>query len=107
MTMPIFGRLRRNIYSSSSYDCRHWSNIEPALFADHRDDLGSLSRIDRVRSMLNYPDNFNVMRTEFYGSVAYSADSCVFEFSRVFTINANVPSGWNQEGPIDVQLSEA
>jgi hypothetical protein len=72
MMTPVFGRPRRSIYSSSSYDFRHWSKIEPALFADRRDDLGSLARLERARPLLNYPDNFNVMRTEFYGSAAYS-----------------------------------
>lgn len=104
MITPVFGRLRRSIYSSASQDFKNWSKIEPALFADRRDDLGSLARIERARPVLNYPDNMNVMRTEFYGSGAYSAESCVVGFPWVFTINANVPQG-NQEGPIEVQLA--
>ena len=84
---------------------RHWSKPQPAFFADRRDDLGSLARIERVRPLLNHPDNFNVMRTEFYGSGAYSAESCVIGFPWAFTINANVKPGGNQEGPIEVQLA--
>ncbi len=105
MMTPVFGRLRRTIYESRSHDFRHWSRIEPALVADRRDDLGSLARIERVRPLLTYPDNFNVMRTEFYGSGAYSAESCVIGFPWVFSVSANVPVKKNQEGPIEVQLA--
>lgn len=105
MMTPIFGRQRRSIYSSTSHDFRHWSKPEPAFFADWRDDLGSLARIEKVRPLLNYPDNFNVMRTEFYGAAAYSAESCVIAYPWVFTINANVPKVGNQEGPIEPQLA--
>ncbi len=105
MSTPVFGRVRRTIYSSGSYDFQHWSKIEPAIVADRRDDLGSLARIERSRALLNFPDNFNVMRTEFYGSGAYSAESCVIGFPWVFTVNTNVPGGKNQEGPIEVQLA--
>jgi len=105
MSTPVFGRLRRSIYSSTSFDFEHWSKIEPALFADRRDDLGSLARIERARPVLNYPDNENVIRTEFYGSGAYAAESCVIGFPWVFTISTNVPGKRNQEGPIEVQLA--
>ena len=105
MSTPIFGRTRRSIYSSTSYDFQHWSKIAPAFFADRRDDLGSLARIERVRPLLNYPDNFNVMRTEFYGAGAYSAESCVIGFPWTFSISANVPGGRNQDGPIETQLA--
>jgi len=105
MTTPIFGRQRRTIYLSTSRDFNDWSKPEPAFSADRRDDLGSLARIERVRSLLNYPDNWNVMRTEFYGAGAYSAESCVIGFPWVFTINANVKPGTNQEGTIEPQLA--
>ncbi len=105
MMTPVFGRQRRSIYLSSSQDFRHWSKPEPAYFADRRDDLGSLARLERVRPLLNYPDNLNVMRTEFYGAGAYVAESCVVGFPWVFTINANIPKRGNQEGPIEVQLA--
>ena len=105
MMTPVFGRQRRSIYLSSSPDFVHWSRPEPAFFADRRDDLGSLARLERVRPLLNYPDNFNVMRTEFYGAGAYVAESCVVGFPWVLTVSANVPRPGNQEGPIEVQLA--
>lgn len=104
MVTPVFGRQRRSIYLSSSHDFRHWSKPEPAFFADRRDDLGSLARLERARPLLNYPDNFHVMRTEFYGAGAYVAESCVVGLPWVLTINSNVPQG-NQEGTIEVQLA--
>lgn len=105
MMTPTFGRLRRTIYRSTSPDFRNWSKPETAFIADRRDDLGSLARLERVRPLLNHPDNLNVMRTEFYGAGAYAAESCVVGFPWVFTINANVPKYGNQEGPIEVQLA--
>ncbi len=105
MMTPVFGRQRRTIYLSSSADFHNWSKIEPAFVADRRDDLGSLARLEMVRSLLSYPDNFNVMRTEVYGAGAYAAESCVIGFPWVFTVSANVPKHGNQEGPIEVQLA--
>lgn len=107
MMTPAFGRQRRTIYLSTSRDFRHWSKLEPAFIADRRDDLGSLARLERVRPLLNLPDNFNVMRTEFYGAGAYSAESIVIGFPWVFTVSANVPGKGNQEGPIEVQLASS
>jgi hypothetical protein len=105
MRTPVFGRSRRSIYLSTSHDFRHWSDIRRAFFADRRDDLGTLARLERVRPLLNFPDNKNVMRTEFYGSGAYVAESCTVGFPWVFTINTNVPKLGNQEGPIEVQIA--
>ena len=105
MTTPIFCRQRRTIYLSTSRDFMDWTKPELAFAADRRDDLGSLARIGRARPLLNYPDNWNVMRTEFYGAGAYSVESCVVGFPWVFTINANVKTGTNQEGPIETQLA--
>ena len=45
------------------------------------------------------------MRTEFYESGAYAAESCVFGFPWVFIVSANMPKYGNQEGPIEVQLA--
>ena len=58
-----------------------------------------------MRPLLNYPDNFNVMRTEFYGAGAYSAESCVIGFPWTFSISANLFGGRNQDGPIETQLA--
>lgn len=103
MMTPVLGRSRRTIYLSSSRDFREWSKLEPAFVADRRDDLGSLPRIERSRALLHHSDNPNVVRTEFYGAGAYSAESCVVGFPWVFTINANTRG--NQEGPIEPQLA--
>ena len=105
MMTPVFGRLRRSIYLASSRDFRHWSKPEPAFFADRRDDLGTLARLERVRPLLRVPDNSNVMRTEIYGAGAYVAESCTIGFPWVFTVSANVPKPGNQEGPIEVQMA--
>jgi len=105
MSTPVFGRQRRSIYLSQSFDFRHWTKPEPAFFADRRDDLGSLARIEKARPLLGHPDNPNVIRTEFYGAGAYSAESGVVGFPFVFTVSANVPKQSNQEGPIEVQFA--
>jgi hypothetical protein len=105
MSTPVFGRVRRTTYLSASRDFRHWSRPEPAFVADRRDDLGSLARIERVRPLLSFPDNFHVMRTEFYGAAAYVAESCTVGFPWVFSINASMPKYGNQEGPIEAQIA--
>jgi hypothetical protein len=85
MSPMVFGRSRRTIYLSQSFDFRHWTRPEVAFVADRRDDLGSLARIEAARPLLGYPDNPNVMRTEFYGAGAYTAESGVVGFPFVFT----------------------
>lgn len=105
MMTPVMGRSRRSIYLTSSFDFRHWSKPEPAFFADRRDDLGTLARVERVRRLLRAPDNMKVMRTEFYGAGAYVAESCTIGFPWVFSVSANVPLPGNQDGPIEVQIA--
>ena len=105
MSSPVFGRVRRTTYSSSSRDFREWTPLQTAFKADKQDDWGSLARLQQVRPLLHYPDNMNVVRTEFYGSGAYSAESCVVGFPWVFTISTNVPKPGNQDGPIEVQVA--
>lgn len=105
MMSPVFGRIRRSIYLSTSRDFRHWSRPEPAFFADRRDDLGCLARLERVRPLLSFKDNFNVMRMDIYGAAAYVAESCTIGFPWMFTVSANVPKYGNQEGPIEPQLA--
>ena len=101
--MPVMGRRRRALWTATSHDFTHWSRAVPALVSDRRDDLGSRIRAAKVRPLLNFPDNTNVMRTEFYGASGYSAESCLVAFPWVFTPTANVPG--NQEGPMEVQLA--
>lgn len=103
--IPVFGRLRRSLFSATSHDFIHWAKLEPAIIADRRDDLGSRIRAERVRPLLNYKDNYNVMRTEFYGTGAYSAESCLLTFPWVFTVTANVTRIGNHEGPLEVQMA--
>lgn len=103
--IPVMGRLRRTLFSSTSFDFVHWSKLEPALVADRRDDLGSRVRAERVRPLLNFPDNLNVMRTEIYGTGTYAAESCLIAFPWMFTVTANIPKLGNHEGPLEVQLA--
>lgn len=103
--IPVMGRLRRSLFSATSHDFVHWTKLEPALIADRRDDLGSRLRAERVRPLLNYRDNYNVMRTEIYGTGAYSAESCLLTFPWMFTVTANVTRIGNHEGPLEVQMA--
>lgn len=105
MGTPVLGRMRRTIYSSTSGDFRRWSRLEPAFVADLRDDLGTLPRLEQVKSLLHHPVNLNVMRTEWYGGGAYPAESCVVAFPWAFSISANVPGKHNQDGTLEPQLA--
>ena len=103
-TMPDMGRARRTLWTTMSHDFVHWSKPEPALVADRRDDYGSRVRAAQSRAVLNLPDNPNVMRTEFYGTSAYSAESCTVVFPWMLTITTNVPGSGGHEGTIEMQL---
>ena len=103
--MPVMGRRRRTIWTSFSHDFVHWSKPEPALVADRRDDYGSRIRAEKARPLLLYPDNYNVMRSEIYGTGMYSAESCLVAFPWIFTATVNIPNVGNQEGPIETQLA--
>ncbi|MCH2130638.1 MAG: hypothetical protein MK179_15955 [Pirellulaceae bacterium] len=103
--MPVLGRRRRTIWTATSPDFDHWSRPQPALVADRRDDFGSRIRAEKVRPLLQFPDNPNVMRTEIYGSGAYAAESCLIAFPWMMTATVNIPNVGNQEGPIEVQLA--
>lgn len=105
MGTPIRGRNRRCTYLTSSRDFIHWSKPELVFAPDTRDDHGSLRRLEEVRPLLYHRDNFNVMRSEFYGSGAHVAEDCVIAFPWLFTANANVPRFGNQEGISEVQLA--
>ena len=103
--MPVMGRRRRSLWSSTSYDFLHWSKATPAIWADRRDDYGTRIRAGKARPLLNYPNNPNVMRTELYGSGLYVAENCLIAFPWLFSITTNVPKIGNQEGPLEVQLA--
>jgi hypothetical protein len=102
MTM-VRGQNRRVFYLITSKDFENWSEPELVWTPDLRDDAGSLARIERIRSVLDVPDNSALMRTEFYGIGAYQHESCTLAFPWVFTINNNARYG-NQEGPFELQL---
>ena len=100
----IRGHNRRVFYAITSSDFENWSAPELAIFPDLQDDAGSLARIEQVRPMLDVPDNPAEMRTEFYGSGFYPAESCTLALPWVFTINNKARYG-NQEGPFELQLA--
>jgi hypothetical protein len=100
----VRGHRRRVFYLTTSRDFTTWSKPELVWSPDLTDDAGSLARLESVRSLLDVPDNPNLMRTEFYGISVYPAESCTLGFPWVFTINNNQRGGTNQDGPIEIQL---
>ncbi|MEO7650960.1 MAG: hypothetical protein ABIZ80_10875, partial [Bryobacteraceae bacterium] len=95
---------RRCFHLITSPDFVHWSSPRLVFSPDLHDDASSLSRIEKVRPMLNDPDQPSEIRTEFYGVGAYVAESCTVAFPWVFTISGKAKYG-NQEGPIEIQLA--
>ena len=47
-----------------------------------RDDASALARIEKVRPILDRPDDPSLMRTEFYGMGFYKTESCTNAASR-------------------------
>lgn len=104
--MPVLGRRRRSLWTSTSRDFLHWSKATPAIWADRRDDYGTRIRAAKARPLLKYPDNPNVMRTEIYGSGFYVAESCLLAFPWLLSITTNVPNSLStNDGPLEVQLA--
>ncbi|HEY1786296.1 MAG TPA: hypothetical protein VGG30_12130, partial [Pirellulales bacterium] len=95
---------RRVFWLITSPDFSTWSEPRLAMYADARDDAGALARIEEVRSQLDVPDAPDLIRTEFYGTGFYQAESCVLGFPWIFTINNQARYG-NQEGPSELQLA--
>src|SRR5439155_27321259 len=100
----VRGHSRRVFYQVTSRDFKNWTEPRLVFAPDLRDDAGSLARIERVRPLLDVPDNPAEMRTEFYGIGAYVHESCTLAFPWVFTINNRGRYG-NQDGPMEVQLA--
>ena len=98
------GYPRRVFSTITSNDFVHWSDPVLSWKPDLRDDAGSLARIERVRPMLDRPDNPELMRTEFYSVSVYLAESCTIGFPWMLTINNNARYG-NHEGPMEIQLA--
>jgi len=99
-----FGQKRRLFYTITSRNFVEWTEPVLSWTTDSRDDAGSLARIERVRPVLDQPDDPELMRTEYYGVGVYTAESCTIGFPWIFTINNNARWG-NHEGPQEVQLA--
>jgi hypothetical protein len=95
---------RRFFWLITSPDFTHWSEPKLAMYGDAQDDAGALARIEEVRSLLDVPDAPELIRTDFYGTGFYQAESCVLGFPWIFTINNQARYG-NQEGPGELQLA--
>lgn len=100
----VRGIERRCFGVTTSADFVNWAEPQLAFVPDARDDAGSLARLERVRHVLDRPDDSQLMRTEFYGIGAYPHESCTIAFPWVLTINNNARYG-NHEGPAEIQLA--
>ena len=98
------GHKRRLFYTITSSDFCHWSKPVLSWTTDLRDDAGVLARLERVRPILDRPDDPALMRTEYYGIGVYPAESCTLGFPWVLTINNDARWG-NHEGPQEIQLA--
>jgi hypothetical protein len=104
LSTMVRGQVRRCFGLSTSSDFLRWTEPRYIFQPDLRDDAGSLARIAEVRAQLDVPDDYQLMRTEFYGVGVYQAESCVVAFPWVFTINNNARYG-NHDGPCEIQLA--
>lgn len=95
---------RRLFYVTTSKDFTKWSDVKLAWTTDLRDDAGSPARIEQVRPILDRPDDYKLMRTEYYGIGVYAAESCTLGFPWILTVNNNARYG-NHEGPEEIQLA--
>jgi hypothetical protein len=95
---------RRVFWLVTSPDFDTWSEPRLVMYADAKDDAGALARIEEVRPLLDVPDAPELIRTEFYGTGFYQAESCLLAFPWIFTINNQARYG-NQEGPTELQLA--
>ena len=99
------GHGRRLFSTITSSDFRTWTEPVSSWETDLRDDVGSLARIEQVRTVLDRPDDMELMHTDFYGIGVYVAESCTIGFPWMFTINNRDRFGGNQDGPQEVQLA--
>ncbi len=116
LSTSVRGVVRRCFGLTTSPDLLTWSAERLIFVPDRRDDASSLSRIEQVRAMLDVPDDPAVMRTEFYSTAIYQAESCIVAFPWILTINndarfpnevdaAGQPKPHNHEGPCEIQLA--
>jgi len=103
---PRIGRFsRRSFAVMTSRDFDEWTKPVFVLGADKTDDAGIQARVDRVRPILQAPDDPDLMRTEFYGLGLLPTESVYLAFVWVFSINNKSLWSTNQDGPIDLQLA--
>lgn len=107
---PVRGVVRRCFAVTSTDDLLKWPDPRVILQPDVRDDAGTLSRIEPVRSMLDVQeDDPTRMRTEFYGLGVYQGESTLIGFPWVFSINNNsrfpTDRARNHEGPCEIQIA--
>ena len=110
VAFPKIGRLwrghgRRLFSTITSKDFVNWTEPVSSWETDLRDDVGSLSRLERVRPILDRPDDEKLIHTDFYGIGIYLAESCTIGFPWMFTVNNKDRFGTNQDGPQEVQLA--
>ena len=100
----VMGFRRRSFSTIISDDFVNWSEPVPSFTNDLRDDVGALARIERIRGLLDEPDDPRLMRSEFYGVGIYQAESCTIAFPWILTINNNARYR-NHQGPMETQLA--
>ncbi|MFN0199048.1 MAG: SGNH/GDSL hydrolase family protein, partial [Planctomycetaceae bacterium] len=98
------GHNRRQFGTIFSPDFAYWSKPVLSFTVDLRDDVGTFARLEQVRPILDRTDHPQLMRTEYYGIGAYTAESCTLAFPWIFSINNNARYG-NHEGPEEIQLA--
>ncbi len=103
----VRGLDRRCFGLITSKDLTNWTGPQLVLTPDARDDAGALARIEKVRPILDRPDDPALMRTEFYGMGFYQAENCTIAFPWVLTVNANNRYNSNQEGPVEIQFASS
>ncbi len=102
------GHYRRLFYTTTSNDFVNWTaapvlSWKPDLLDD--DPAHLTERFDRLRPVLDMPDDPTFMHTDFYGVGAYAAESCTIAFPWVLSINSETRYGGGSAGPMEVQLA--
>jgi len=100
----VFGIRRRAFSTIFSDDFVSWTTPVSSFVNDLRDDAGTLAAVERIRPLLDEPDDPTQMRTEFYRVGVYQAESCTVGFARMLMISARGRYG-NHQGPLELQLA--
>ena len=99
----VLGQQRRCVGLMASKDFVNWSPPRSMFLPDYRDDAGSLGRAQRVQALLDMPISPNLLNTQYYGTGAYAAESCVVAFPWIFTMSNDGET--SSKGPIEIQLA--